>query len=321
MKLLVCLLFACTVAIAQEGPPQEPPFINDVNSEENLDKEFSEFDESVLAEESKSDNGLKVETADSPKISPVIESNISTRLDQKSEPQFVKPPGPKKGGVLKVPHPNAAKGLIRIEKDGSYTYKVGLRPKDKSSSFRFGFMTPPKIQSGTKSYSDYYGEKNINAMTFEYEWQPFQSFGRLGLKLGTGFSTAKGIGYFKRDGTRAEETFTLYTIPASLFLNYRFEYMRRQWLIPYITGGASLFGMAEVRDDNRTRTAMGSAVGGGGGLLFSISAIDNRAAFILDREYGIADLYFCVEAKAMQGLSKEIDFTHQAVNAGFTVDF
>jgi hypothetical protein len=182
-------------------------------------------------------------------------------------------------------------------------------------------MTPPKITGTSASYKDYYGEKNINSFVLEYEWQAFQSFGRLGLNIGTGFASVKGNGFFKKSGTPAEETYTMYTFPLSAFLVYRFEYMRRQWVVPFVNGGGSLYGLAEVRDDNKINSAMGSAVGGGGGLLFSISAIDNRAAFILDREYGIADLYFSLEARAMQGVSKQIDFTHQSVNGGITVDF
>lgn len=316
---------------AEDGPPNEPPFNS---SQESLDKELSEIEESdyeftedLLNEPLRKSTpqppsviGSKTETDESPPASRV-ESNIGSRSDVKSVPQFIKPPGPKQGGVLKVPHPNATKGLLKIKKDGSYQYKVNLRPKNQSSSLRVGFMTPPKIDAGSRSYKDFYGENNLNALNFEYEWQPFQDFGRLGLNLGTGLANAKGSGYFKRDSARSEEGYSLYIIPLSAFLTYRFEYMRRQWVVPYINGGGSLYGLVELRDDNKKSTALGSAAGGGGGLLFSISALDQQAAFILDREYGIADLYFTLEARAMQGASKEIDFTHQSINGGITVDF
>ncbi len=45
---------------------------------------------------------------------------------------FVKPVGPKAGGVLVVPHPNAPKGLIRINKDNTYQYKTQKVTKSQS---------------------------------------------------------------------------------------------------------------------------------------------------------------------------------------------
>lgn len=245
------------------------------------------------------------------------------------ERAFVKPAGPAQGGMLRVPHPDAAKGLLRINKDGSYQYKVGYKLKSQSSSLRVGSLTPPRIAgvstaTGTKDYKDYYGSGNIFALFYDYEWQPFTKFGRLGLNIGSGFATTRGNGYFKTktDESQAPEVYSLYVVPLSTYLVYRFEYARRQWVVPYLKGGGTYFGLVELRDDNKTPVFAGApAAGGGGGLHFSISALDAKSAFALDREYGISDMYFTVEAMALQGLSKEIDFSTQTINAGITVDF
>jgi hypothetical protein len=256
-------------------------------------------------------------TADAPFVAP--------------QPLFVKPQGPEKGGTIRVPHPNASKGLLRINKDGSYQYQTGIREKSKSAAFRIGAMTPPKISggdsaAGTLTYDTMYGKSNLTSMVFEYEWQPFTGFGRLGLNLGTGFATARGNGFFQNSrgvgSPQAQEIYTLYMLPASAFLSYRFEYARRQWVVPYINGGATLYGLVESRDDGKTPSFAGAAaVGGGGGLLFSITAWDAQSAFTLDREYGIADMYFSLEARVMESLSKSIDFSTQTINGGITVDF
>ncbi len=249
----------------------------------------------------------------------------------KKESVFKLPPGPKQGGSVRMEHPRSADGLIRINKDGSYQYKTALKEKSRSSALRLGMMTPPKVNAGydtaNVTYESMYGSDNIFALNFDYEWQPFRSFGTLGIRLGTGFATATGDGYFKNqsrtDGrSRAQEKYTLFIVPASAFLTYRFEFVRRQWVVPYVTGGATYYGLAELRNDNKTPSFAGSpAAGGGGGLLFNISRLDTHNAFTLSEEYGIADMWLSVEAIAMQGLDEEIDFTNQEIRAGIQVDF
>jgi hypothetical protein len=245
------------------------------------------------------------------------------------KPMFKKPPGPVQGGTVRVEHPRAAEGLIRINKDGSYQYRTPLADKSQSSSVKLGMMTPPTIDSGNANitYEKMYGSSNVFALNFDYEWMPFRNFGSLGFRLGTGFATATGDGFFKNENradgrTRAQEKYTLFMVPASAFLTYRFEYVRRQWVVPYVTGGATYYGLAEIRNDNAAPSfAASPAAGGGGGLLFNITRLDAHSAFNLSQEYGIADMWLAVEAIAMQGLSEDIDFSGQEIRAGIQVDF
>jgi len=300
--ILICFSFYFSVnnlwAQDNESPPDEPPYnVRPAVKAKPLETKKAETDELQLT--------------DSPE----------------SDQPFVKPSGPPQGGILRVPHPGAAKGLSRINADGSYQYRIPQKSKSQSSSLRLGVIAPPNISgakttAGTKSFGDFYGSSGIFAVNFDYEWQPFSKFGRVGLVLGTGFATARGNGYFKKDGTRAEEVYNLYIVPMSAFLNYRFEYARRQWAVPFVKAGGTYFGMVELRDDNKSPAfAAAPAVGGGGGIHFSITALDKQEAFILDREYGIADMYLTLEAQALQGLSSDIDFSTQMVNLGITVDF
>lgn len=260
---------------------------------------------------------------------PQVQSNRydPSQAPKVTERQFVKPPGPPQGGVLRVPHPGAAQGLSRVNADGSYQYKIPKKSKTQSSSLRLGVLTPPSISgattsSGTKSFSDFYGSSGLIGLNYDYEWQPYVKFGRLGFVLGTGFATARGNGYFKKSGSQAEEVYNLYIVPVSAYVSYRFEYARRQWAVPFVKAGGTYFGLIEVRDDNKTPSfAAAPAVGGGGGFHFSITALDQQEAFILDREYGIADMYLTLEAQVLQGLSADLDFTSQMVNLGITVDF
>ncbi len=243
-------------------------------------------------------------------------------------PVFRKPIGPKEGGSVRVEHPKAAEGLIRINKDGSYQYKTPLTNKSQSGTFRLGSMTTPKISSATTdiTFDSMYGNSNLLTMNFDYEYQPFRSFGSLGLVVGTGFATVTAKGTFKSQITgrppRSEESYNLYIVPLSAFLSYRFEYVRRQWIVPFINGGGTYFGLAEVRDDGKSPEFAGApAIGGGGGLLISISRMDAASAFTLSQEYGVADMWLVLEARAMKGLSEDTDFTSQTISAGISVDF
>ena len=237
---------------------------------------------------------------------------------------YRRPPGPVQGGILRVPHPGTAQGLIRINKDGTYQYKVPLRSKSQAISVRIGLLTPPLIGGqGNVTFKTMYGSGHVFALSGEYEWDPFQKYGAWGIQLGTGFATLHGSGTLNLNGhPPAQEAYDLFIVPMSTFLIYRFEYVRRQWIVPFINGGGTYYGLAERRDDGKQpKFAGAAAVGGGGGFHFSISRIDPAGAFTLDREYGIADMWLTLEARAMQGLKPDMDFTSQMISAGITVDF
>lgn len=305
MKLLICCL---SILLFNQVQAQ------DLKSAQLVDEEEA-IQNKVIKKKNKS-------------LQEVSESRKVNRFPQ-PDPLFQKPPGPVQGGTVEVPHPRAAEGLIRINKDGSYQYRTKVKDRSKSSSFKVGMMTPPEIDSGNAAitFKSMYGSRDVGALWFDYEWEPFSSSKNIGIKLGTGFATATGQGFFKKTATgrtqsRSEEKYTLFMVPASVFLNYRFEYSKKQWFVPYVTGGASFFGLGEFRNDNTEPSFAGAgAAGGGGGVLIPLSRLDDHNAFTLSEEYGIADMWLALEYMAMQGLSEDIDFTHQQVNLGIQVDF
>lgn len=272
-------------------------------------------------------NGLSTTQQQAPSVGSNRLSETESAMDD--TPVFVKPEGPKAGGTLRVPHPNAGKGLIRIEKDGSYQYGIKKSEKSKAISVRFGTMTPPNILAGTttavdstEDFSSMYGDNDLFAVNFDYEWQPFSSFGTLGLQLGTGFMTATGTGVFESDGAEAKEKYTLYIIPLTANVVYRLNYFSRQWFVPYVKGGGSYFGLVEVRDDSKSPSVFAApAVGGGGGVHVSISRLDPKSSFTLDRDYGISDMWLTLEYMKMVGLSEDTDFSSDSLQFGVTVDF
>lgn len=252
------------------------------------------------------------------------ESDRQTNRYPKDEPLFVKPPGPVKGGSIRVPHPRAADGLMRINQDGSYQYRTKFPEKSHAGTFKITSMSTPDIRgSSGVTYDTMYGDSELVGVQFDYEWQAFRRFGSLGLQVGSGFWTASAKGSFQRNpAERSEEAYNIFIVPLSAYLNYRFEYSRRQWVVPFVKGGGVYYGLVEIRDDGKAPALAGApAAGGGGGLMFSISRLDTESAFRLSQEYGVADLWLTLEAQVLQGLNSDIDFSTHMISAGITADF
>lgn len=255
-------------------------------------------------------------------VTPMPEYTPAPVVEMAAPGTFQKPKGPPQGGTLEATHPNAAKGLLRIEKDGTYVYRTKIPEKTRSSSMRVGYLTTPLIRNAQGvSFGDIYGADGLLGLVGEYEWQPFRRFGALGFRIGSGLVVARGNGRFA-DGVVAEEIYNLVVLPLSAEISYRFEYVRRQWAVPFVTGGAVGYGMVEFRDDGKAPTmAFSPAVIAGGGVHFNISRWDPQGAFVLAQDYAIADLWLTLEGKVIQGLDQSLDMTNQTVSAGFTVDF
>ena len=167
-----------------------------------------------------------------------------------------------KEGVEYIHHPQAAKGLLRIEKDGTYVYRTKEDLSySQTGTFKVGsMMDAPRIAtsdgSGITFDSMYHGSP-VPVLMFDYQWQPWSTFGRFGFQLGIDFLFAQGSGHFA-DGSEAREQYTFVAIPVSAGIVYRLEWMSRQWLAPYVSGGGTLIPLVEFRDDDSSPNATGT---------------------------------------------------------------
>lgn len=297
----------------------EPPYTND-----------AEFDP-VLGEDPAASTTSPIPVSPSPEVAPKPRTQQQQRASRPSgngseyENAFKRPVSSGKGhdkGVRMIQHPDAKKGLIRIEQDGTYVYKVKTSPKNKTGTVRFGFMQPPNIVAADEvtTFSDIYGSSELFTLMLDYEWQPFSKYGKLGLQLGVGLATAQGNGRFL-DGSLAEEKYTFIAIPLNAGVVYRLEYFKRQWVAPYVSGGGSFIGLAEMRDDGKNNFSNVMAAYGGGGLMFNMTALDKQMAFNLDNEYGVGNLWLTAEVRYQQAFSEDLDFSGTIMSLGFSADF
>jgi hypothetical protein len=314
-------------AIATPAPkPAEPlPEIHkEIEAEQAVSKKTKKSNAAIRQEKQNVEAVLKRHREEE------VQAGENVNRYPKEPPLFVKPEGPVQGGTIEVDHPNAAKGLIRINKDGTYQYGVRVRDGKRAASFRVSMMTPPSITSadGKITYKDMYGTSNMMGAAFDYEWRPFRSFGTLGIQIGTGVFAAQGKGFFSNTPPHnnmtnpPQDKYTLLVFPLNLFAVYRFDYNRKQWLVPYVKGGGTLYGLAEIRSDYTDNNFNHSeAIGGGGGVMVSVGRLSPSSRFELAREYNISDMWVTLEARAMESVNKKIDFSNQVVELGIVVDY
>ncbi len=294
-------------APVEDLPPNEPPYTktqDEVEAQQLLNQELPPTDEQVAEEE---------KPKAQPKVQPV---QAETSSDS---------------GRKKIAHPDAKKGLYLIDQNtGRYYYKTQkLSSKNQATSIRIGSITRPNITMETGGivydFGLIYGDNDLPYLMLDYEWQPFRSFGKLGVVMGIGFFTASGSGRFANpaiENGEAKEQFTFIGLPISAGGIYRLEFSDRQWFAPFVVGGMSYYVLGEIRDDGKAPKVVGTPAGyAGGGVLFNITRWSRDIDFIMDREYGINNMWLAAEFRTVQSLNEDLDVSSDIFNIGISVDY
>ena len=231
----------------------------------------------------------------------------------------------KRRKIYKIRHPNAKKGLVRINKEGVYEYKVPTSSQSKWASVRFGAFSPDNLENrktGTH-ITDIYGDNPTFIMFFDYEWKS-SYIGPLNMKAGSGLFIAQGHGTFVDPNSTLtpKESFSLVGFPFSFSLVYRAQYWKNQFFIPHVDGGMDLFTFAELRDDHKGPKFGGSLAGhiAAGGSI-SLGFLDRSSSFTLDSEYGINSMWFTGEIRSIFRVAGSFDFSDHFVNFGLAIAF
>jgi len=203
---------------------------------------------------------------------------------------------------------------------------VEVKPSKHYASFHIGSYNPTNLQGDTNgiSYSNVYGGA-VPMFQFDYEWDFFRSFGKLGLKSGIGFFTAQGDGRFiSPPQLQSEEEIMLVVLPFTEAAVYHFEYWDRQLFIPYFEGGADYFGIFEIPTSATTPSKAkfgGSAAAHyAAGLQIQIDFLDREGLFNMNKDYGINHLYVVAGIRQFFGLG-QFDFSAVMFEGGFSFEF
>lgn len=228
-----------------------------------------------------------------------------------------------------IEHPNAEKGLIKIDKNKVYYYRVKESDQRGAGSFKIGFYEPTNLTSAANSdlnYGSIYDDSTSPLFLYEQEWQFFRSAGRLGITAGGGFFLASGNGQFENgQPERPREKFTLFVFPVNAGLIYRAQFYDTQPLAPYAGAGVGGMLFAERRDDDQNPD-LGARYGASPvGHFYAGLAIQlgrgARSFLDLDREYGINKVWITGEYRQYVFLSGQFDFSGDAINGGLSAEF
>lgn len=229
--------------------------------------------------------------------------------------------------ATEVPHPFAEKGLIRIDKNRNYIYRVDESEQKTAAAVRFGFYVPQNlVGDADATFEDNYDQTDTPAVLVDWEWQLWRSpIGKFGATLGGGVYVAQGHGHFSGTVNRdlvPREIFTFAVIPMDFGAVYRMHIWHKQLVVPYATGGGTLFGFTEFRDDDKP-PKFGGALGAfyAAGAALNLTYFDNISRIQLDREYGINAMYLTAEYRGVVALSSKFDFSGDMINAGFLMEY
>lgn len=295
----------------RESAPNEPPY----NGTEN--DEFSELEQS-------SQEAIEAEQDYEPEIAEPAAREEKSFSNVKESPDKWKPyqrvPDEKRLQEL------SEKGLIKITKKGGYIYDVEQSPQNSAASFRFGVASFPNLQNQSGiPFTDIYGDDKKPVLLVDYEWQFFQGFGKLGVKVGSGLTMASGSGQFEvpfNGSTDAKEKYNFYMFPNSISAVYRLDIFNKQWIVPFAEAGLDYLAFVEMRDDGDDIKFGGSphfhfAVGGS----FLLDTLGKDMMAEIDRQYGINHMWLTAEYRRLESMGADFDFSDDLINAGIMVEF
>ena len=161
----------------------------------------------------------------------------------------------------------------------------------------------------TSPYHDIFGREEMIMVGAHLDYQLFQEYGSVAIGGGARFGFVDGQA-LDSGGSPTGDTTTLYTIPLTLSVTYRFDMPVVYWdipLVPYVKAGltATLWwitnGKGEVANaydlEGVGRVAQGSTFGfhAGGGLQIHLDWISESMAAEFDNEVGVNNSYIFFE--------------------------
>jgi hypothetical protein len=201
------------------------------------------------------------------------------------------------------------------------------KPSKHYASFHIGSYDPTQLMGDTSgiTYSNVYGSNSVPMFQFDYEWDFFRTFGKLGLKSGIGFFTAEGDGRFVQNPNIQSQTeLLLIVLPFTEAAVYHFEYWDRQLFVPYAEAGVDYFGIFEIPTEATTVTKAkfgGSAAAHyAAGMQFQIDFLDREGLFNMFKDYGITHMYVTAGIRQFVGLGL-FDFSAVMFEGGFSFEF
>jgi hypothetical protein len=353
-SILLCAVLGWSTRFAHAAPGQTPLPKDESSIEQDLDEDdhsFTPLDTEKLKSTDSPSSDVPVEptappaavteTPPPPETAPPPERPPTTVIQ--SDPEDTSHLGKsekifdwsKHENETSVKHPFYEKGLIRIDKDRNYYYKVDETEQKHAFSIHVGTIefadlsNPDTPDSPYRSFDSNYEDSSNPQIIFEYEWQAWRTpIGKFGFRVGSGIFVAQGHGHFVHNYSESKgivtprETFTFLMMPNTFGVVYRLHMFHKQLFVPYAEGGGVAYTFSEVRDDG-VNPKFGGAFGayGAAGVAINLTYFDYMTRIQLDREYGINACYLALEFRRFQALTTRYDFSSNYINGGFLMEY
>lgn len=309
-----------------DQPPQEAPYV----SGDQLDKQ-AEQQPTPVADKSKKketlNKGIEKDKAAIQEGNEKIEKLHNEIEDlEKEQNQKRMDAAARQKALEKIELDKAAaeRGTQKIKKR-EYVYPRREIPQHFAASLEAGPYSPPNLvnsESGL-NFNQIYTNPSGVIVLFNFEYQFSKSFGKLGVKGGSGIYTATGNGRFRTPPYAvAKEVYTFLLFPNNASLVWRGAFWNKQLITPFVEGGAGYYTFGEIRDDYQ-RTKYGGALvaqwAAGGALL--MDGLVSGSMGELESDYGISHMYLTAEYRSIIGLRSDFDFSTTYFDLGFMVEF
>jgi len=221
---------------------------------------------------------------------------------------------------------NETTNFMGGDRDRAKYYKPDPVPPIESAVFiNFGTIGPYDINGDDgKTYKDVYTTKAGFLLGVEYERLIGHLAGKWSWKINSGLNVSQGKGSFAHPNAfyTPEEKFSLFVLPNTATVSYKMHFSDSQLFTPYVDAGAGYFTFVEYRNDGH-KTAFGGApvLTAAGGLLISLTKMDQVAAGTMYEDYGVKHLWFDLQLRRIEGLDKKKDFSSNMVTGGFGFAF
>lgn len=332
--LFLFCFFATAKISAADQPPQEAPYVSPQEEDDVAPPENTQV-------KAKAPTNTQSETATKDKLNQSIEKDHESiqegnaRIDklhseleeiQKEQNRKRMDAAAKQKALEKIEldKARAQRSVPKIKKR-EYVYPRREIPQHFAASLRAGPYYAPALVNPESSlaFNQIYTNPSGVIVLFDFEYQFSKSFGKWGIKGGSGVYTASGNGRFRTPPYAiAKEVYTFFLFPNNVSAIWRGSFWKNQFIVPFVEGGGGYYTFAEVRDDYK-RTKYGGALvaqwAAGGALL--LDAIAPGSMGELESDYGISHMYVVAEYRSIIGLRKDFDFSTNYFDLGFMFEF
>lgn len=210
-------------------------------------------------------------------------------------------------------------------------------PRNFMVELKFGPFRPDvdKEFKNKTPWNDTFGGGQNLMTQLEIDYEFFTKVGVLALGGTLGYSQAKGKGLLP-DGTKSADTTKFHTLPMTLSLIYRFDYLAQKFgvpLVPVAKGGIDGWLWWATNGTGQVSRAADGAVGRGvtfgghvtAGLMFHLDSLAPGMARTFDNELGCNNTYLFAEYTWSWiddfGSKKSLDLSSRNFMAGVAFEF